>query len=142
MITLTLPDIYQQTSPLNSRTFLYHTLQIIGGIIMATHEFRIMPEAPVPGKRYDKYEPENHNCVKIDDELISDIITEMESVDFIWHSLSLKGMSFSYWGVTLIPPTCLGAFIARIKNKPDLKGLKALMDKALTENKWVIHFGL
>ena len=109
---------------------------------MATHEFRIMPASPVPGKRYDKYEPEKYNCVKIEDELISDIITEMESVDFLWHSLSFKGMSFSYWGVTLIPPSCLDAFIARIKNEPALEGLKDLMEKALTENKWLIHFGL
>ncbi len=125
-----------------NRALLYHTLHSIGGIIMATHEFRIMPAAPLPGKRYDKYEPEKYNCVRIDDELIADIITELESVDYFWHALSFIGMSFSYWGATLIHPSCLSAFIARIENDPNLKDLKDMMEKALAENKWMIHFGL
>ena len=34
------------------------------------------------------------------------------------------------------------AFISAIKNVPELSELKALVQKAYAENKWIIHFGL
>ena len=34
---------------------------------MATHEFGLLPEAPVPGRRYDDYEPEKYHCISVDD---------------------------------------------------------------------------
>ncbi len=109
---------------------------------MATHEFGIMPEAPLPGKRYNQYEPWKYDCISVDDELIESIIPELESIDFFWHALSFKGMGLAYTGVTLIPPSSLSGFLARINDDPGWKELKELLEKAKKENKWVIHYGL
>ena len=109
---------------------------------MATHEFRIMPEAPVSVKRYDKYEPQKYSCISIEDEYIEHIAVELQSVDFYWHTLSVKGKGLAYWGITLIPPSSLKDFIKIIEKDPVLSELTELLEKALDENKWVIHFGI
>ena len=32
---------------------------------MAVHEFGLMPAQPVPGQRYDAYEPEEYACIRM-----------------------------------------------------------------------------
>ena len=97
---------------------------------MAKHEFGIMKTAPPKGKIYDAYDPQKYNCITVDD------------IDFYWHSLDVPGKGIAYCGITLIPPTSMQSFISVIYNFPELSELKALMQKAYTENKWMIHFGL
>ena len=109
---------------------------------MPRHEFAMMPFAPRYGKRYDKYEPQKYSCISIEDEYIEHIAVELQSVDFYWHTLSVKGKGLAYWGITLIPPSSLKAFIKIIEKDPVLSELTELLDKALDENKWVIHFGI
>ena len=41
---------------------------------MAEHAFGIMPDAPRPGKRYDKYEPWKYACICVDDVCLEGII--------------------------------------------------------------------
>ena len=109
---------------------------------MAKHEFGIMQTAPPKGKRYDEYAPRKYNCITVDDDYLEDIVTNFDDIDFYWHSLDVPGKGIVYCGITLIPPTSMQAFISVIDNFPELSELKALMQKAYIENKWMIHFGL
>ena len=109
---------------------------------MAKHEFGIMQTAPQKGKRYDAYDPQKYNCIPVDDDCLEDIVTDFDDIDFYWHSLDVPGKGIAYCGITLIPPASMQAFISAIDNFPELSELKALMQKAYIENKWMIHFGL
>ena len=56
--------------------------------------------------------------------------------------LSVKGKGLAYCGVTLVPPCSLKAFIDVIADNSELSELKKLLENALSNNKWVIHYGL
>ena len=109
---------------------------------MAKHEFGIMQTAPQKGERYDAYDPQKYNCITVDDNYLENIVTNFNDIDFYWHSLDVPGKGIAYCGITLIPPTSMQAFISVIDNFSELSELKALMQKAYAENKWMIHFGL
>ena len=110
--------------------------------MLARHEFGIMQNAPKPRKRYDEYEPKKYNCISVDDDYVEIIDANLNNVDFYWHTLDVPAKGIAYTGITLVPPTALQAFIAVIKDITELNELKDLLEKALVENKWVIHFGL
>ena len=109
---------------------------------MAKHEFGIMMDAPQQGKRYDEYEPWKYACISVDDAYLEGVVERLTSIDFYWHTLSVKGEVLAYCGVTLIPPCSLKAFIDVIADNSELSELKKLLEKALSNNKWVIHYGL
>ena len=54
----------------------------------------------------------------------------------------VKGKGLAYCGVTLVPPCSLKAFIDVVADNSELSELKKLLEKALSNNKWVIHYGL
>ena len=97
---------------------------------------------PEKGVRYDKYEPLKYNCISVDDEYLEDIVANFDNIDFYWHTIDVKGSGLAYCGITLIPPLSIRAFIDVIKDISALSELKELSEKALLENKWIIHFGL
>ena len=111
-------------------------------IYMAKHEFGIMMDAPQQGKRYDEYEPWKYDCISVDDDYVEGIAEKLGFIDFYWHTLSIKEKGLAYCGVSLVPPSSLKAFIDVIDDIPKLYGLKGLLEKALGQNKWVIHYGL
>lgn len=111
-------------------------------IYMAKHEFGIMMDAPQQGKRYDEYEPWKYTCISVDDAYLEGVVERLSSIDFYWHTLSVKGKGLAYCGVTLVPPCSLKAFIDSIADIPELCELKKLFKKALDKNKWVIHYGI
>ena len=90
----------------------------------------------------DEYEPEKYNCISVDDDYVVKIVANLSNIDFYWHILDVPAKGIAYTGITLVPPTSLQAFIAVIKDIAELNVLKDLLEKALVENKWVIHFGL
>lgn len=51
-----------------------------------------------------------------------------------------KGLA--YCEITLIPPTSMEHMTEAIEPIDELSDLEQLLQKALNENKWVIHFGL
>lgn len=110
--------------------------------MLAKHEFGIMQNDPKQGKRYDKYEPQKYNCISVNDDYLENIIVNFNNIDFYWHTLDVKGKGLAYCGITLIPPMSIQPFIDVIKNVSDLSDLKELSEKALKENKWIIHFGI
>ena len=109
---------------------------------MAKHEFGIMMDAPQQGKRYDEYEPWKYACISVDDAYLDGVVERLTSIDFYWHTLSVKGKGLAYCGVTLVPPCSLKAFIDSIADIPELCELKKLLKKALDKNKWIIHYGI
>ncbi len=113
-----------------------------GGKMLAKHEFGIMQNAPKQGKRYDEYEPQKYNCISVNDDCLENIIANFNNIDFCWHTLDVRGKGLEYCGITLIPPSSIPSFIDVIKGVSGLSELKELSEKALEENKWMIHFGL
>ncbi len=109
---------------------------------MAKHEFGIMQTPPQEGKRYDEYEPEKYGCISVNDDYLEDIVSNFDHIDFYWHTLDVKGKGIAYCGVTLIPPTSINSFVGVIEGIPELTELKELSQRAHSENKWIIHFGL
>ena len=101
-----------------------------------------MPKAPRYGERYDRYEPEKYVCISVDDDYVAAIADRLTAIDFYWHTLSAKGGGLAYCGITLIPPSSHHAFIGVIEGDSHLSELKELLEKALDEDKWVIHYGL
>ena len=109
---------------------------------MPRHEFGIMTNAPKPDKRYDKYEPWQYDCISVDDDCLEGVAERLTSIDFYWHTLSVKGKGLTYCGITLVPPCSLKAFIDVINDNSELFELKKLLEKALDNESWVIHYGL
>lgn len=108
---------------------------------MAKHEFGIMMDAPQQGTRYDEYEPWKYACISVDDAYLEGVVERLTSIDFYWHTLSVKGKGLAYCGVTLVPPCSLKAFIDVIADNSELSELKKLLEKALSNNKWVKLIG-
>ena len=109
---------------------------------MAKHEFGIMMNAPQQSERYDEYEPWKYDGISVDDKDLEDAVKRLTFVDSYWHTLSAKNKGLAYYGVTLVPPCSLKAFIDIIADIPELCELKKLLKKALDTNKWVIHYGI
>ena len=108
---------------------------------MAKHEFGIMQTAPQNGKKYE-YEPPKYNCISVNDDYIENIVSNFNDIDFYWHSLDNPRKGIAYCGITLIPPSSMQAFISVIENYSELSELNILLQKAYSDNKWVIHYGL
>ncbi|MCC8131027.1 MAG: hypothetical protein LUC38_09820 [Oscillospiraceae bacterium] len=109
---------------------------------MAKHEFGIMEKEPIIGKRYDKYEPEKYHCISVDDEQIEAIAPKLCCMDCFSHTLDIQIKGLEYCGITLIPPQAAAQFICLIGDNQSLLPLKALLQQAITKNKYVIHYGL
>ena len=109
---------------------------------MAKHEFGIMPIDPVPGQRFDRYEPEQYHCISVDDCDLENILDRFVGIDFYWHTLDKPGSCLAYCGITLIPPKSMDAFLRVIEPVEKLGELSALVRRAKAENKFIIHFGI
>ena len=58
-----------------------------------------MMDAPQQGKRYDEYEPWKYACISVDDAYLEGVAERLTSIDFYWHTLSVKGKGLAYCGV-------------------------------------------
>ena len=58
---------------------------------MAKHEFEIMMNTPRQSERYDEYEPWKYECISVDDKDLEGVVERLSSIDFYWHTLSVKG---------------------------------------------------
>lgn len=109
---------------------------------MAKHEFGIMAIPPEQNKRYDEYEPFKYNCITVNDEYLEKVLCDLSDICCYWHTLEEKGRGLAYCGITLISPDVLNGFAEVIHNTEGLFDLEKLCEKAMVENKWMIHFGL
>ncbi len=109
---------------------------------MAKHQFGIMATTPQDGVRYDEYQPEKYGCIDVDDEIVEILCSQMRGMPTYYHSLDVPGENLAYCGITLIPPSTSAMIICLLKEINDTEELKNLFEKAVKDNKFVIHFGL
>ena len=109
---------------------------------MLKHEFGIMPLAPQPGIRFDKYEPEKYNCISVSDDDIQPCLDAFRCGKTYWHSLDRSELGLACYGITLIPPETLDAYLEIIWKNPKLSELAALLIEAKEKHAFVIHFGI
>jgi hypothetical protein len=69
-------------------------------------------------------------------------VRSMHSLIRVWFLNPFRLPNSQYCGVTLVPPCSLKAFIDVIADNSELSELKKLLENALSNNKWVIHYGL
>ena len=115
---------------------------------MAKTEFGIIEDFDKT-KDYSVYEPERYHCVYIDDDLyIDDWWARLVLMKTYFHCYSRPEFGLARYGVTLIPPESLPAFQEivlsepRLKEDPQLVLLAQLVQKAVSEGKYMIHFGV
>ena len=109
---------------------------------MAVHEFGILPRYPVPGERYDTYEPERYHCVAVDDAWVEPLAERLAELPVYWHTLDQPGRGLAYCGVTLIPPESIPAILAALDVAEEWTSLGGLLEEAKTQGRFVIHYGL
>jgi len=109
---------------------------------MPKHEFGIMPKAPITGKRYDEYNPRKYNCISVDDDYIEPLCELLLGIDFFWHTVDVIGKGLAYYGITLISPTMSEKVLSITRNQIELKELNTILEKAIKDSKYVIHFGI
>lgn len=110
---------------------------------MAKHEFGIMPSNP--GKeRYDNYEPDQYSLLVIDDEHLERLLKKFDKIPCYWHSLCRLEKNLAYFGITLIPPESASSFIRVFKrhDQGQYGSLISLFEQAVSDNKYIIHYGI
>ena len=109
---------------------------------MAKHEFGMMQHSPMPGERYDEYDPERYGCISVDDDFIEPILQELLSIDFFWHTPDVSGKGLAYCGITLISPDAAKQMTEITNRISELQNLTELLNNAAASGKFIIHFGL
>lgn len=83
-----------------------------------------------------------------DDRYIDDWWNQLLTIKTYFHNLNQPSQSLDRWGITLIPPESLPAFQdiilsdKRINEDIHLLELANLINIAIDENKFIIHFGI
>lgn len=110
---------------------------------MATHEFGILRRPPVHGERYDRYEPELcSRLLPVEDGRLEPLLPALEAVGCFCHTLDLPCQGLVYTGITLIPPDSLAEICEILRGIPPLEELRALLQAAAAEHRFVIHYGI
>ena len=109
---------------------------------MAKHEFGILPRDPRLGERYDAYEPERYGCVSVDDAWLEPLLEKLADIPAYWHALDRPEKGLAYCGVTLIPPASVPVLLAALEAAETPPPLRALLERAQAEGRFVIHYGL
>ena len=103
-------------------------------------------------KDYTGYYPEKYHCVAIDDDLyLNDWWNDLSRIDTL--NVYDKGVlqpqkALSRHGITIIPTKSLPDFLdivvkdKRYKQDANLVALAALIEEAIKEQKYVIHYGV
>ncbi len=106
------------------------------------HEFGIMPRTPQKGERYDEYEPKKYRCISVNGERIDEILQKLEEIEFFWHTIDVRGMGIAYCGITLISPQSAKKMVGILPRDKDFLPLIELLEKAVLQDSFVIHYGL
>ena len=83
-----------------------------------------------------------------DDKYIDDWWNQLLTIKTYFHNLNQPSQALDRWGITLIPPESLPAFQdiilsdQRINEDIHLLELANLINIAIDENKFIIHFGI
>lgn len=109
---------------------------------MAKYEFGIMENPPENGRRYDDYDPENYpRLVAVEDDDFDPFLGEFKGTVY-WHTLDEKADAIAMTGINLIPHESSAIIADMITGNDKLQVLKKLLTEAVSENRFVILFGL
>ena len=76
------------------------------------------------------YEPQKYNCITVHDDHILPLLRHFKKIDFYWHTIDRPEKGLDYYGITLIPPTSMEAFLNVIRGKRKFSELETLMLRA------------
>lgn len=100
-------------------------------------------------KDYSKeYNPKKYRCVAIDDDILNRWWEDLTLIKTYFHSYNSPNFALDRWGITLIPPESLENFYDIIakdrysKSSKELIDLIILVRKAISEEKYIIHYGV
>lgn len=119
----------------------------VGEYMSCVAQFGIIDEFE-KDKDYSCYEPQKYSCVDINDDILNDWWNELTLIKTYFHCYSRPSFALDRWGVTLIPPDSLETFYnvvsndKRSKSSNELIDLMVLLRKAISNNKYVIHYGV
>lgn len=99
-------------------------------------------------KDYSDYEPEKYQCIAINDDFINDWWNSLKLIQTYFQCYNRPALALDRWGTTLIPPKSLEPFYdivasdKRSKTSEELIDFMIMIRKAISENKYVIHYGV
>ncbi|MFT8349136.1 hypothetical protein [Clostridium saccharoperbutylacetonicum] len=111
-------------------------------------EFGIVDEFEKDKDYSVEYKPQKYNCIAIDDNILNDWWTKLILIKTYFNNYFRPNFALAKWGVTLIPPQSLEDFYKivskdkRSKSAKELVDLMILLRKAISENKFIIHYGV
>lgn len=114
---------------------------------MPVHEFGIIDDFNLR-KDYGYYAPEEYKCISVDDDLIQDFSESLKVMKSYFHSYDRPEFGLAYWGITIIPPESLSQFYDVVVSSPQFKkseeltDLATIINQAIEEKKYMIHFGI
>lgn len=111
---------------------------------MAKHEFGMIDQLSYHESIYENFEPVKYHCISIDDNFIEPLLLELEELDTYFHNMKRPEKGLAYCGVTLISPASLKKFREILISKNDCvyTELLEIIDRAIVEKKYVIHYGI
>ncbi|MDF9825375.1 hypothetical protein M2475_001830 [Breznakia sp. PF5-3] len=94
---------------------------------------------------YGMKSSKNYDVIKISDDFVNEWVSNLEKIPTFWHNLNRPNEGLARYGVTLIPPKSLLEFlnvVIKDENKSEVKKLIELIEEAIKEKKYIIHFGI
>ncbi len=101
---------------------------------------------------YSGYFPKKYHCIAIDDDLYMndwwESLSRIDTFNVYTEGVLQPQKALSRWGITIIPPSSLPALLdivlsdKRSKKDKRLIAFANLIHRAVTENKYMIHYGV
>ena len=111
------------------------------------HEFGVINDINNQ-ETYEGYNPNIHNCISVDDDILENLIEPLSIMKTYFHTLNRPNYGLAYCGITIIPPESLSQFLDIIissnekEHSIDLNELAKKIIQAKQENKYMIHYGI
>ncbi len=109
---------------------------------MLIHEFGIIEKQEDVCFSYDK---DSYECISVNDDSLLSVTKKLSYMNTYRNKLSNIELGLSYYGITVIPVESLDYFLEVILNKKMLEnfdGLVSLIEKAISQKRMIIHFGI
>ena len=111
------------------------------------HEFGILTDFDSQ-KDYNDYDPQEYNCISVDDDIIYHLNEQLAKMKTYFHSFDRLEYGLAYCGITIIPPESLSLFYDVVtsstyfKESAELNELASKIIQAAEEKKYMIHYGI
>ena len=88
---------------------------------------------------------QEYNYVEISDDYVGKWAESLFEMPVFWHEINRPSKGLARYGITLIPPESLQIFYRVVKkdeNVDEVRELMKMVEEAIKENKYIIHFGI